>query len=512
MKAFLLYEYRDFDVNANLCQQEATLLQDLELSTLFSAMAGGDKFLFDVAHKVLLSAAPVTVDEIFYRQAVLNDCLREPVAARAIYAIAVEALDRETKIHHLGLFRDSPDAVVWRSIEVLEMLVDVLRRLRGMAEQNAQTFRSEGFSTLFATLRHELGDDYLARVTGHIEHLRFRSGILMSAELGTGNKGKNYILRTLAAPKSWWSRLFETRPEGYILQLHPRDEAGARAFSELRNRGLALAATAVGEAVEHILSFFRMLRTELAFYMGCLNLGETLAGYGAPTSLPVPTEAGHGDFRCTELYDICLALGMKRHIVGNDVAGDGRLLTVITGANQGGKSTFLRSVGLAQLMMQAGMFVPAAAFSAEIVSGVFSHYKREEDNSMRSGKFDEELTRMSGLVDLIRPNALMLFNESFASTNEREGSEIANEIVRALLEDNVRVLFVTHMFELAEGFARQQDRRFLFLRAERNTAGERSFKLAEGKPLSTSFGADLYERIFGEAVEATSKPVAAVQS
>ncbi|HQS44918.1 MAG: DNA mismatch repair protein MutS [Rhizobiales bacterium 24-66-13] len=510
MKAFLLYRSRDFDADAMLCTQEATLVQDLELPTLFSAMAGSDKFLFDIAHKVLLSAAPVSVDEVLYRQAVLSDCLREPVAAKSIYAIAVEALERETKIHHLGLFRDSPDAVVWRSIQILEMLVDVLRRLRGLAKQNASTFRSDGFTTLFATLQRELDDEYLARLTGHINHLRFRNGILMSAELGTGNKGRNYILRTLAAPKSWWSRLFEPQPEGHVLRLDPRDEAGARAFSELRNQGLALAATAVGEAVEHMLSFFHMLRTELAFYMGCLNLNETLAGYKAPASLPVPADAGHRDFRCTELFDVCLALGMKRRIVGNDVAGDGRQLTVITGANQGGKSTFLRSVGLAQLMMQAGMFVPASAFSAEIVSGVFTHYKREEDNSMRSGKFDEELARMSGLVNLIRPNALVLFNESFASTNEREGSEIASEIVRALIEDDVRVFFVTHMFELAASFARRQDPRILFLRAERNATGERNFKLVEGAPLPTSYGGDLYERIFGEALR--QEPAAATAS
>ena len=74
-------------------------------------------------------------------------------------------------------------------------------------------------------------------------------------------------------------------------------------------------------------------------------------------------------------------------------------LVIITGANQGGKSTFLRSIGLAQLMMQCGMFVAAESFGSNICTCLFTHYKREEDPTMRSGKLDEELGRMSSIVD-----------------------------------------------------------------------------------------------------------------
>jgi DNA mismatch repair ATPase MutS len=63
----------------------------------------------------------------------------------------------------------------------------------------------------------------------------------------------------------------------------------------------------------------------------------------------------------------------------------------LTGANQGGKSTFLHSIGLAQLMMQSGMFVGAERFEAAPCPALFTHYKREEDATMKSGKLDEEL-------------------------------------------------------------------------------------------------------------------------
>ncbi len=69
------------------------------------------------------------------------------------------------------------------------------------------------------------------------------------------------------------------------------------------------------------------------------------------------------------------------------------------------------------------MFVPAESFSANVCDGLFTHFKREEDSSMRRGKLDEELSRISVIVDQITPNSMILLNKSFASTNEREGSE-----------------------------------------------------------------------------------------
>lgn len=64
---------------------------------------------------------------------------------------------------------------------------------------------------------------------------------------------------------------------------------------------------------------------------------------------------------------------------------------------------------------------------------------------MESGKLDEELSRMSGIVDHISSDSMVLFNESFAATNEREGSEIARQIVSALLEKRIKIFFVTHL-------------------------------------------------------------------
>jgi DNA mismatch repair ATPase MutS len=231
-------------------------------------------------------------------------------------------------------------------------------------------------------------------------------------------------------------------------------------------------------------------------------LHEELTAKGEPVCVPTPTPVGSGALSCGGLYDVSLSREIPDRVVGNDVRGDGKALVIITGANTGGKSTLLRAIGLAQLMLQAGMFVGAETMTGSVCTGLFTHYKREEDNTMRSGKLDEELARMSAIADHVKLHGMVLFNESFAATNEREGSEIARQIVRALLERDVRVCFVTHFYDLAHGFYSQQPRDALFLRAERRDDGQRTFKLNEGEPLPTSYGADLYERFFGRKLAA----------
>ncbi|MGH3003326.1 MAG: MutS-related protein [Gaiellaceae bacterium] len=497
MKAYLMHRDRDVDLEGPLPENAAALEQDLELATLFDAMAQGDDDLRRLAERALLF--PLAEPQaIVYRQEVLADCLRHPDVARGLYALAVEALDARQKAR-LFWFNDSPDTLLHKSITMLELLIDVLMRLRRLADDHAGGFRSDGFTRLFAELQRELDDDYLATVEHHLHELRFRRGPLISARLGRANRGTDYVLRR-PHDQSLLQRIAPGGRPSHSFSIPPRDENGARALAELRGRGVRHVASAVAQATDHVLSYFTMLRAELGFYVSCLNLHEQLAEKGEPTCFPAPQPAGSGSFSARGLYDASLAFHLGSRVVGNDVEADGKRLVFVTGANQGGKSTFLRSVGLGQLMLQAGMFAPADSFTAAVCTGIFTHFKREEDASMTHGKLDEELHRMSEIVDRISPGALLLCNESFASTNEREGSEIARQLVRALTEDGVRVFFVTHQYDLAHGFHARQLDTALFLRAEREADGSRPFRLREAEPLTTSYGADSYRRIFAEGV------------
>ena len=266
----------------------------------------------------------------------------------------------------------------------------------------------------------------------------------------------------------------------------------------MKDRGINLVANALAQSTDHILSFFNMLRTELAFYVGGLNLARAAQRRSGSRSLfRVPVAADKRSTAFRGLYDVCLALSMGKKVVGNDVEADGKDLVIITGANQGGKSTFLRSIGLAQLMLQCGMFVPAESFSANVCDGLFTHYKREEDTTMKSGKLDEELSRMSDIVDHLTPNAMVLFNESFAATNEREGSEIARQIVGALAGQAHQGLLRDASVRICARLLQQADEKRDVSAGRTASRRTRTFKLIEGEPLQTSYGEDLYKGIFG---------------
>lgn len=183
--------------------------------------------------------------------------------------------------------------------------------------------------------------------------------------------------------------------------------------------------------------------------------------------------------------------------VTNDLDADGRALILITGANSGGKSTFLRSVGLAQLLTQAGLPVPARSLRISPATQLLTHFKREEDASIISGKLDEELTRMSNLIANLVPGSLILFNESFASTYEQEGSEIARNIVLALTRRGIRVVFVTHMYQLAKGLEEMHDEAHLFLRTTLTPDGHPTYQLHPGAPEPRSNGIEMYDRVLG---------------
>jgi len=509
MKALLMHRDRDFDLGQELPCNESALTQDLELDTLVRAMAGDDEFLFDVARKALLSGLRNDLDTILYRQEILKDCMKNPVVVRQLYDLTVEASEVKYKLRYV-FFSDSPSWILYDSIKLMEMYMAILRRLRGMADMHIGEFHSKGFTVFFLMLKKEFNDEYFSSIQNHLTELKFKAGILLSAKLGEGNAGTNYILRRPRGKKlNWLKRILGQGTPAYTFRIHPRDEAGARILSDMENLGINLVANALAQSADHVLSFFDMLRAEAAFYVGCLNLHDRLVAKGEPVCFPCPAAAGERRLRFSGLYDPCLSLLMKHRVVGNTANADGKSIVIITGANQGGKSIFLRSIGLAQMMMQCGMFVAAESFDAELCTSLFTHYKREEDATMKSGKLDEELGRMSDIADAIAPNAMLLFNESFSATNEREGSEIARQIVCALLERRIKVFFVTHLYEFAHGLFARKMEDVIFLRAERRPDGTRTFRLVEGEPLETSYGQDLYREIF---VDETKESEAKIKS
>jgi len=492
-----MYRDNDFDLQKEFPENADFFIKDLELRTIFESMSLGDNFLFDVSKKaILLSLNDIAT--IIYRQNILRDCIKNFSTIKELYKIAVEPIERK-KRRWYGIYSHYPRQVLSGAIETILIYMDLLEKIRGIADQKSDNFDSEGFKNFFSMIKKELDDEFFKNVQTHLKTLKFRDGILMSAELDKGNEGTNYILRKPNNKnQKWVKRLFTKKSPIYSFRIADRDEGGARALSELSDRGINLVANALAQSSDHIESFFEMLRVELGFYIGCLNLYEQMVDMDSPVVFPQAFESDERVLNFYNLYDISLALTMKKKVVGNDINANNKNLVIITGANQGGKSTFIRSIGITQLMMQSGMFVPAKAFSSNISNAIFTHFKREEDANMESGKLDEELSRMNDIIGQLKANSLILFNESFSATNEREGSEIARQIISALIEKNIKVFYVTHLYEFANNFYIKKLENSIFLRAERLEDGTRTFKLVEGAPLETSYGEDLYQKILSK--------------
>jgi DNA mismatch repair ATPase MutS len=266
---------------------------------------------------------------------------------------------------------------------------------------------------------------------------------------------------------------------------------------------LAEATESLTQAADHIEQFLMQLRKEMAFFVGCLNLNDVLKSRDLHICIPVVQPLKEFSRRWESLYDISLVLTTEKPVIGNTHESDHHLLHIVTGANQGGKTTFLRSMGQAQLMAQCGMFVGALRFVVPVRKAIFTHFRKEEDPSMIKGKFDEELSRMSGIADHLSQGCLILFNESFSSTNEREGSEIARQISRALLENQVEAFHVTHLLDFASSMVGSEQ--VEFLRAERLEDGSRTFRILPGILETTAYGEDLFREVFRGQKESDSK-------
>jgi hypothetical protein len=494
VKAHLLFRDRDFDVTADLPANTDDLFRDLEITAVVQAMANDDKFRYDVSGRVLL-ASLTDPDDIRYRQRVLADCIAQPAIVRQMYEIAVGALADKRQVWGFWATQ-RPGSILSGAVSQLEVLIRRLRQLRQIADDHADKFASDGMVTLLRSLQADLDDEYFETLSAHLRQLRFRSGELISAQLGRDNSGINYVLRSGITRRGWKERVGIEPRSVYSFSIPPRDDAGAQALEDMTSRGLNLVANAAAQSADHVSSYFTMLRVELGFYVSCLDLHDQLTARGLPVTFPEPAGWSLAVFTCQDLRDTSLAL-RTASVTGNDVAADGKQLVIVTGANSGGKSTFLRSVGLARLMMQCGMFVTARSLRASTCAQIFTHFIREEDRDMVSGRLDEELKRMSAIASQLGPRSLVLFNESFAATNEREGSEIGRQVVRALLEADIGVFFVTHQFDFADSFRREQPDATLFLRAPRRPDGRRTYKLTVAEPLPTSYGQDIYWRIGG---------------
>lgn len=505
MKVCLLY--KDSESGKNSCRMNRNeVIQDLNLDIIFKTMARSDKFIYQTVRSVMTNC-PVDADTISYRQDIIKDFIQNYEGLHELYQLSIHAIEETEQFREIlkkaATVRVSNAVSVLNSLQVLGILVKNLEEVKKYIDTIHDKFTSSGLCSFYDRLVNDYSDEFVDKIKASVNDMNFLTEggeITFSASIGQGLKYQNLIVNHLVK-----ENVKNNKPKGIVKLMYYKmfkrntviltDTDLIRDAREMEAAGLAHIMKMYQNFIRDLNSFFECLHYQTAFYIGCANLSIRLTQMRIPTAMPNMIEPGKQTFSFDGLYDLSLAIYIRSMPVCNQLNTEDNRLFLITGANQGGKSTFLRSIGIAQIMMQCGMFIPGKSYCSDIYDGIFTHFTRREDASMNSGKLDEELSRMNQILNKITPNSMLLMNESFATTTEREGSKIASDVVTALYENGTKVWLVTHLFEFTKAMFAKQLKNTLFLNAERLPDGTRTYRMIENEPERTSYGLDLYNQI-----------------
>ena len=245
-------------------------------------------------------------------------------------------------------------------------------------------------------------------------------------------------------------------------------------------------------------AFLLGLMPEFEFLVRGTRMMQALREKGcvlsAPEILPMKDRA----FSAKGLYNPCVALKIEGEIVPNDLAFDERArIYVLTGPNRGGKSVITCAVGLAQVMLQLGMYLPAAEISISPVDAIYTHFPSGADDTIDKGRLGEECARLGEIFDCVTPDSLVLLDESLSSTGSYEASYLAAEVLSGLARVGCRCLFSTHLHELAAQVEDLSQRSLKEGGVAIDTLvagmeeGSRSFRILRAKPDGKSYARDI---------------------
>ena len=542
MNAYLLYKDREW-VGASKYYDSKAIVQDLGLKTLY--MNAGkdvifengaakkineqDPFLTDTMSRVMV--VPLTSkDEILYRQKILKDCLDNEGFIQQLYKTAASIVAEWDKLgRRVSGYSGRSDNAGWAvtQIHLTALFASGLKKLKQLLKGSMILFSSEGLKNLAKRLNEEFSDEYERKVDKLLKDVSFytkesddKDGqiyvysphISIKGKLGPGLKLKDVKLRNVGSdmikyrnPKGTIAKIVEFKhsltPNSFSSKMTPVIE---KQTVELEQNTVNYIVGFTGEFLDRFSGFFDQLLFQAAFYRGAVNLSSHMKRIGIDYCFPTVCENNQLAF--SELKEFVMCMEQRVNAVGNTCNIQNKMLVIITGANQGGKSTFLRSVGIAQVMMQAGLQVAAESFSSGIFTSLFTHFTRREDSAMNSGRLDEELSRMNTIIDHLDDATLVLLNESFATTTEIDGSIIAYDIIKALNEAGVKIITVTHLLSFARRMYAEAEEKeknnehndITFFCAERKEDGVRTYKMIQSVPELTSFGLDLYSEIIGK--------------
>lgn len=510
-------------------------VRDLELEHTLTALTGSSLGRTTIRETFFTLCTDPAV--IAYRQDVLADLWQHRPFAAALEALLPE-IDTLESSQPLGGHRRSPlQEVTWRLGE-LERLVSCVSGLSAAFQQAGDAIRAAGWCRLREVIAQTAQDPVYHNLTHQLPELlrtvRAKASVTIGVNLDSQLRpaaatlvavndqpftASSFLDRLLGRQGSDFKSLGPLHTVPALAQ-GSRGPAGAPGSRDLNPlmvplfRDVAEVLDTVCQPVAQALrqfhglhsGFLATLSGDIAFYLAAVRLLDRLCSRGLPVCRPVLAPMGERVCELHEAYNLNLALralddtDVAARMVLNDVdLGDNGRIGIVTGPNQGGKTTYTHMVGLCQVLAQLGLWVPARRARISPVDNIQTHYPVEERAAKGTGRFGEEAQRLSQLFARSTRHSLLLLNESLASTNAGESLYIAQDIVRILRRMGTRALFATHLHELAadvDAFNANTtgDSRVVSLVASRSTAedsGQRSYTIVPGKPLGRSYAREI---------------------
>jgi DNA mismatch repair ATPase MutS len=475
---------------------------------------------------------------IAYRQDILEDLWCHPDFTAHLEALLPDLQALDTAHIAVDRRRASLQDITWRLGE-LEHLVSCVTGLSTVFAQVGDRVRAQGWCALRDRIGQIAHDAVYQQLTRELPDMLRTVRAKVSVTIGVNLDGQ---LRPVAATllsvneqkftaSTFLDRLFGRQGEDFQglgpLHMVP-DLAQGFGPSGHRDRGgdvtplmvplfrdVAKVLETVCQPIARALrqynalhsGFLATLHGDLAFYLAAVRLLERLRSRGLPVCRPDIVPMTERVCTLREAYNLNLALHQMAHapgtaaIVTNDVAmdDDGRIC-ILTGPNQGGKTTYTHMLGLCQLLAQTGLWVPAAQARLSPVDNIYTHYPVAEHLAKGAGRFGEEAQRLCQIFAHATRYSLILLNESLASTNPGESLYIAQDMVRILRRLGARVIFATHLHELAAAVdalnaSTAGESRIVSLVASRTEAGDEgprcSYKIVPGPPLGRSYAREI---------------------
>jgi hypothetical protein len=442
---------------------------------------------------ILSFLLPLTTDlEIIrYRQEVLEDFLRVPEVA-AVFGELQEPLLEIERLGGPPPAEQTPLQKTLYRIGELELYVECVEKLWTVLSSGRGKIKSTGLRELLEHLAGVRAQPAFRTMLEELPKLRLRYDTIAGITIGVNlDEGLHPIGATLLSIRhkpfkegTFLSRLFgkgSPEDEQGIAPIHELPlkrvygtyasvETYAREDPELFPlfKDLDLILAGITKPIAQILTQYLQVNTrplaglgdEVVFYLNGVRLMNRLIEAGLPVCRPEIATVEERVCGIDDLYNVNLALDMMNSEEPQSLAGEvvrnsihfddqGRIF-ILTGPNRGGKTVFTRAVGLAQVLFQAGLFVPGTRARISPVEAILSHFPTEEQPSLDAGRLGEEAGRINEVFRRITRHSLVLLNESLSTTSPGEGLYLARDIVRAIRMIGARAIYATHLHELGD--------------------------------------------------------------